>query len=26
LKGRRFVNVTFTQYTRSVNGISLLSD
>jgi hypothetical protein len=26
LKGRQFVNATVTQYTRSVNGISLLSD
>jgi len=26
LKGRRFVNATVTQYTRSVNGVSLLTD
>jgi len=26
LKGRRFVNATVTQYTSSVNGISLLTD
>ena len=26
LKGRRFVNVTVTQYTSSVNGVSLPTD
>ena len=26
LKGRRFVNVTVTQYTNSVNGVSLPTD
>jgi transposase len=26
LKGRRFVNATVTQYTSSVNGVSLLTD
>jgi len=26
LKGRRYVNATVTQYTSSVNGVSLLTD